>query len=128
VGPAPGPAAVAAIPAPVAPPENGVSTIRDVQLVGTGIPDLVRGRRPVAPPNVRLSGAYGDVSVRFSIDSGGVTAISGVEGPDALKEAAESAVRSWGFRRTAAHRVYAVAQIHYAADGTSAKVTASSDQ
>jgi TonB family protein len=128
VGPAPGPAAIAAAPAPNAPPENGLSTILDVQLVGTGIPDLVRGRRPVAPPTVRLSGVYGDVTVRFSIDSGGVTAITGVEGPDALKEAADSVVRSWCFRRTAAHRVYATAQIHYAGEGTSAKVTASSDQ
>jgi hypothetical protein len=113
---------------PPPPPENGSSTIRDVRFVGDGIPDLVRGRRPVPPPSVRLSGKYGDVTVRFSIDSGGVTTVKGTEGTEGLTEAAESVVRSWNFRRTSAQRVYAVAQIHYAPEGASATVTASTGE
>ena len=37
------------------PPQPGVSAIRDVTLA-LGVPDLVRGRRPVPPPLARMSG------------------------------------------------------------------------
>lgn len=124
-GAQPAPLAASSAPAAGLPiVENGGSSIRDVVL-GPNLPDLVKGRRVVAPPLVRMSGAYGDVVVRFSIDSGGVTSLTGTDGPDALKEAAESVVKSWVFRRALPNRVYAVARLHYAADGSSAKVDAS---
>jgi TonB family protein len=124
-GSAPAPAVPVGTAAPGQVPvvENGGSSVREVAL-GAGLPDLVKGRRPVAPPLVRISGEYGDVDVRFSIDSGGATSVTSSEGPDALKEAAEGVVKSWSFRRASANRVYAVAHVHYAADGSSAKVEA----
>ena len=112
-------------PEPTATPrEDGISAIRDVEL-SAGIPDLNRGRRPVSPPLARMAGLEGDVTVRFSIDSGGATSINQVDGPNELKGAAESLVRSWGFRRTAAHRVYAVALIQYRMAGSTARISLS---
>jgi TonB family protein len=108
--------------APAPPPvENGLSSIRDVELA-PGVPDLVKGRRPVSPPLARLGGLEGDVDVRFSIDSGGVTAVNNVSGRDELKESAESLVRSWVFRRTAPQRLYAIAHLEYRASGVKAKI------
>lgn len=103
------------------PVENGLSSIRDVELTA-GIPDLVRGRRPVSPPVARLGGIEGDVEIRFSIDSGGVTSVHNATGRDDLKEAAESLVRSWVFRRTAPHRLYALAEVHYGMNGSRARI------
>jgi TonB family protein len=120
--PRPTPAAPATA-APVV--ENGLSSVRDVTL-DPGIPDLVRGRRPVAPPLARLGEIEGEVQVRFSIDSGGVTTVHGVEGRDELKAAAESLVRSWVFRRSAPHRLFALAQLKYGTAGVTARVTPTS--
>jgi TonB family protein len=109
-------------PAAAAAREDGMSTIRDVEL-SPGIPDLVHGRRPVSPPLARMAGVEGDVQVRFSIDSGGATAVTQIDGPEALKDAADSLVRSWSFRRTAAHRVFALAAIQYRLSGSRALIT-----
>jgi len=103
------------------PAENGSSSVRDVELA-PGIPDLVRGRRPVSPPMARMAEVEGQVEVRFTIDSGGVTSIQNVNGSDQLKEAAESLVRSWTFRRAAAHRVFALALIEYKTSGSKARI------
>jgi TonB family protein len=108
-----------ATPPPV--PENGLSSIRDVELAA-GIPDLVKGRRPVSPPLARLGAMEGDIDVRFSIDSGGVTSVNNVSGREELKAAAESLVRSWVFRRTAANRLYAIAHVEYRVAGVKAKI------
>jgi TonB family protein len=114
-----------AIPAdPASPPaaaENGISNIRDVELAA-GIPDLVRGRRPASPPLARMGEIEGEVEVRFSIDSGGVTTVQNANGHETLKPAAESLVRSWAFRRTAAHRVFALALIEYKTLGSKARI------
>ncbi len=116
-----GPPAAEPVSPVVAPQENGMSAIRDVELA-PGIPDLVRGRRPVSPPLARMASLEGDVKVRFSIDSGGAVSVTEVEGPAGLKEAADSLVRSWSFRRTAAQRIYAIAQVSYRMSGSTAKV------
>jgi TonB family protein len=118
----PPPSVVAVVPTATPPPqENGASAIAGVELAA-GIPDLVRGRKPVSPPLARMAGLEGDVRVRFTIDSGGVTAVSETEGPEELKEAAASLVRSWVFRRVAAHRVYALAEVRYRTAGSTAAV------
>ena len=119
--PPPPPADPGAPAAAPLPPENGTSNVRDVEL-SPGIPDLVRGRRPVAPPLARMGETFGDVEIRFSIDSGGVTAVLNVTGRDELKDAAESLVKSWAFRRTAPHRVYALAQVEYRVEGSKARI------
>jgi TonB family protein len=120
--PLPAAAPAAGVPAvSVIVPENGASTVRGIELA-PGIPDLVKGRRPVAPPVARMSDTSGDVMVRFSIDSGGATSVASAEGVELLQEAATSLVRSWQFRRTSAHRVYAIAEIHFSAAESSAKV------
>jgi TonB family protein len=102
-------------------PENGISNVRDIELAA-GIPDLVRGRRPASPPLARMGEIEGEVEVRFSIDSGGVTTVQNVNGHETLKPAAESLVRSWAFRRTAAHRVFALALIEYKTLGSKARI------
>jgi outer membrane biosynthesis protein TonB len=111
------------LPARQEPPakEQGVSTVADV-LLGDNIPDLVKGRRPVWPPLARLGNAAGEVVVRFSVDLAGRVTVHSVEGPDMLKVAAEQAVGSWVFRRTAIDRVPLVATFKYGADRTFAKV------
>jgi TonB family protein len=119
---APGPPVVIASPvAPPPPPEPGVSAIRDITL-GLGVPDLTKGRRPVAPPLARMSSLSGAVQVQFSVDASGSSSIQNVSGPDLLKEAARQAVASWGFRRTSAERVYLVATFTYDGDKAQAEV------
>ena len=121
-GPAPagaGPGDVAPTPAP--PPEPGVSAVRDVAL-GPGVPDLTKGRRPVAPPLARMSSLSGAVQIQFSVDASGAPSIQSVNGPDLLKEAARQAVATWTFRRTSAERVYLVAVFNYDGDKAQAEV------
>ena len=102
------PVEVITAPPPAAPPENGVSAIRDVTLE-PGVPDLTRGRRPVVPPLARMSGTSGSVEVSFSVSAAGTTSIQGATGPDLLRPAAEQAVASWIFRRARTDRAYLVA-------------------
>jgi TonB family protein len=118
---APPPVEVLTAPPPAPPPENGVSAIRDVTLE-PGVPDLTRGRRPVAPPLARMAGTTGTVEVSFSVGAAGTTTIQGTTGPDLLKPAAEQAVASWVFRRTRADRAYLVAVFTYTGDKGSAVV------
>jgi hypothetical protein len=108
-------------PPPPLPTENGVSAIRDVTLE-PGVPDLARGRRPVAPPFARMNGTSGNVEVAFSVSAGGTTTIQSATGPDLLKPAAEQAVASWTFRRARADRAYLVAVFTYAGDKSAAVV------
>jgi len=115
------PVEVITAPLPQAPPENGVSAIRDVALE-PGVPDLTRGRRPVAPPLARISGAGGTVEVQFSVSAAGTTLVQSVAGPDLLKKAAEGAVASWVFRRTRADRAYLTAVFNYSEDKATAVV------
>jgi outer membrane biosynthesis protein TonB len=119
--PAPPPVEVITAPLPAPPPENGVSAIRDVTLE-PGVPDLTRGRRPVAPPLARMAGATGTVEVAFSVGTAGTTTVQSASGPDLLKPAAEQAVASWVFRRTRADRAYLVAVFTYTGDKSSAVV------
>jgi len=118
---APPPVEVITAPPPALPPENGVSAIRDVTLE-PGVPDLTRGRRPVAPPLARMAAATGTVEVAFSVGTAGTTTVQSATGPDLLKPAAEQAVASWVFRRTRADRAYLVAVFTYTGDKSSAVV------
>jgi TonB family protein len=118
---APPPVEVITAPPPAPPAENGVSAIRDVTLE-PGVPDLARGRRPVAPPFARMSGSTGNVEVSFSVGAGGTTTIQSVSGPELLKTAAEQTVASWTFRRARADRAYLVAVFSYTGDKSSAVV------
>jgi len=108
-------------PPPPPPLEPGVSAVRDVML-GTGVPDLVRGRRPVVPPLARMGGVSGRVVVRFAVDAAGSTAVGRVEGPELLKEAAVQTVASWSFRRTSAERLRLVADLSYKEEAAAADV------
>ena len=110
-------------PKPTAPAvvENGVSAIHEVAL-SSGVPDLIRGRRPVPPPMARMAGATGSVHVRFSVNAAGGTTVLGSDGPELLRPAAEDAVASWAFRRASADRLHLVAAIDYRADGATAQV------
>jgi TonB family protein len=108
--------------APEGPPENGVSAVRDISL-SPGVPDLVKGRRPVVPPFARIEGATGTVRVRFSVSAAGIVSVQDTEGPDILKHAAEDAAASWSFRRASAVRLHLVAVFDYRADGASAAVS-----
>ena len=118
---APPPVEVITAPPPAPLPENGVSAIRDVTLE-PGVPDLTKGRRPVAPPLARMAGTTGSVEVSFSVGVSGSTTVQGSTGPDLLKPAAEQAVASWFFRRTRADRAYLLAVFTYAGDKSSAVV------
>jgi TonB family protein len=121
-GPAPGASpAPAAVPSPAPHTEAGVSAVRDVTL-GPGVPDLTKGRRPVAPPLARMSSLSGAVQVQFSVDASGASSIQSVNGPDLLKEAARQAVATWSFRRTSAERLYLVATFNYEGDRAQAEV------
>jgi outer membrane biosynthesis protein TonB len=117
-GGVPGAATASPVPART---EPGVSAVRDVAL-GTGVPDLTKGRRPVAPPLARMSGVSGTVQVQFAVDAAGGTSVQNVTGPDLLKEAARQAVQSWNFRRTTAERVYLIALFNYNGDRAQAEV------
>ena len=123
--PAPGTAATPGTPAtppsPAPRTEPGVSAVRDVAL-GPGVPDLTKGRRPVAPPLARMSSLSGAVQVQFSVDASGSASIQNVNGPDLLKEAARQAVATWSFRRTTAERLYLVATFNYDGDKAQAEV------
>jgi TonB family protein len=119
--PEPPPVEVITAPAPAPPPESGVSAIRDVTLE-PGVPDLARGRRPVAPPFARMSGTTGSVEVSFSVSAGGTTALQTATGPDLLRYSAEQTVASWLFRRSRADRAYLVAVFSYGGDKATAVV------
>ena len=106
LGPVPAPAA------PAAPPEVPISAVRDVTLAA-GVPDLMKGRRPVVPPLARMASATGTVDVRFAVDASGAASVQEATGPDLLKEAARQAVASWVFRRTTADRLHLVASFVY---------------
>ncbi len=118
---APPPVDVLTAPPPAQVPESGISAVRDVTLE-PGVPELARGRRPVAPPIARLSGSTGAVEVSFSVGAGGNTALQTAAGPDILRYAAEQTVASWVFRRTRADRAYLVAVFTYDPDKASAVV------
>jgi hypothetical protein len=124
-GPAPGaspaPGAPAAAPTPVPHNEPGVSAVRDIAL-GPGVPDLTKGRRPVAPPLARMSSLSGAVQIQFSVDASGASSIQNVSGPDLLKEAARQAVATWIFRRTSAERIYLLAIFSYDGDKAQAEI------
>jgi outer membrane biosynthesis protein TonB len=98
-----------------------VSAIRDVTLA-LGVPDLVRGRRPVPPPVARMSGTTGSVDVKFSIDAAGVTSVAEVAGPEVLKNVATYTVQSWLFRRITAQRLYLVAAFDFSGETAKASV------
>jgi hypothetical protein len=87
-----------------------------------GVPDLARGRRPVAPPFARMSGTTGSVEVSFSVSAGGTTALQTATGSDLLRYSAEQTVASWLFRRTRADRAYLVAVFTYGGDKATAVV------
>ncbi len=110
-------------PQPVAPPPPmpGVSAVDGVSL-SIGVPDLIRGRRPSAPPFARLAGEYGAVEVKFAVNAAGGASVLTVDGPPLLKPAAEVTVGSWSFRRTSAERLYLTATVNYKADGAQASV------
>jgi outer membrane biosynthesis protein TonB len=118
---APPPVEVITAPPPPQAPENGVSAVRDVTLE-PGVPDLAKGRRPVAPPLARMSGVTGTVEVAFSVSAGGVTSLQTTSGPEVLRPAAEQAVATWTFRRARADRAYLVAVFNYTGDKGSAIV------
>lgn len=110
--------------APPSPSNSGVSAIRDITL-GPGVPTLAGGRRPIVPPFARMEGIAGRVEVRFSVDAGGVTRMSEVQGHELLREAARQTVESWTFRRTSAERLPLVAVFDYKGDVASATVSLS---
>jgi hypothetical protein len=118
---APPPIEVLTAAPPPPPAESGISAIRDVTLE-PGVPELTRGRRPVAPPIARLNGSAGAVEVSFSVGAGGNTALQTAAGPDVLRFAAEQTVTSWVFRRTRADRAYLVAVFTYDGDKATAVV------
>ena len=118
-GAPPGPA-VPVTPAPAGP---GISAVRDVTLA-PGVPDLMKGRRPVAPPLARMQGVSGTVDVRFAVDAAGSATVREVTGPDPLKEAARQTVASWTFRRTTPERLFLAATLTYKGDAASAAVRA----
>jgi outer membrane biosynthesis protein TonB len=92
-------------------------------VLADGVPDLVKGRRPVTPPLARMSGASGTVKVRFAVDAAGVTFVSAAEGPELLVPAAKSVVASWSFRRSSARRLRLQAVFTFETDQAVASVT-----
>jgi hypothetical protein len=120
----PAPPAVEIIPPAPVPPkpvEPGVSAVQDVVL-GPGVPDLSKGRRPVAPPIARMNSVSGNVEVRFVVEASGASSVRDVVGPELLKEAARQTVSSWMFRRTTPERLPLVAVFSYLGDGATASV------
>ena len=109
------------VPTPPPPQESGVSAIRDVSLE-PGVPELVKGRRPLVPPLARVAGSGGEVQVRFRVDASGTTLVTEVQGTDMLKAEAEQAVASWVFRRTKVDRLALLAIFTYKGDIASATV------
>ena len=108
-------------PEPPKPVEPGVSAVLDV-LLGPGVPDLSKGRRPVAPPIARMNNVSGNVEVRFVVEASGASSVRDVEGPEILKEAARQTVASWMFRRTTPERLPLVAVFGYLGDRATASV------
>jgi TonB family protein len=106
---------------PPPPPPPGISAIRDVTLA-PGVPDLVKGRRPVAPPLARMQGISGTVDVNFAVDAAGSATVRDVNGPEPLTEAARQTVASWSFRRATPERLFLAATITYKGDTASAAV------
>jgi TonB family protein len=117
----PPPVEVITVPPPAPRPESGISAIRDVTLEA-GVPDLTRGRRPVASPLARMAGVTGTVEVTFSVSAAGATTVQGATGPELLRPAAEQAVATWQFRRERADRLYLVAVFTYVDDRATAVV------
>jgi TonB family protein len=118
----PSPAAAPTLRVPAAQPSApGVSAVRDIVL-GAGVPDITKGRRPVHPPLARMAGVEGTVTVRFSVDASGAALVQGSEGPEMLKVAAEQATASWAFRRTSTERLFLTAVFKLADRGSSATV------
>jgi TonB family protein len=109
------------VPATPAPPAPGISAVRDVTLA-PGVPDLMKGRRPIAPPLARMQGVSGTVDVKFAVDAAGSASVRDVSGPDPLKEAARQTVASWTFRRTTPERLFLAATLTYKGDTASAAV------
>jgi hypothetical protein len=101
--------------------EAGVSAIPDI-LLGPGVPDLTKGRRPVVPPIARMSSISGNVEVRFVVEASGASSVRDVFGPELLREAARQTVGSWMFRRTTPERLPLIAVFSYIADTASASV------
>jgi TonB family protein len=108
-------------PEPPKPVEPGVSAVQDV-LLGPGVPDLSKGRRPVVPPIARMNSLSGNVEVRFVVEASGASSVRDVEGPELLKEAARQTVGSWMFRRTTPERLPLVAVLAYMGDVATASV------
>ncbi|HSB60309.1 MAG TPA: TonB family protein [Vicinamibacteria bacterium] len=120
----PPPVEVISAPPPPPPPaevESGTSVVRDVTL-DAGVPDLVRGRRPVPPPFARMAGTSGTVEVQFSVSAAGTCLVQSANGPDLLRPAAEQTVASWQFRRTQAQRLFLAAVFRYEGDRAAAVV------
>jgi TonB family protein len=111
------------VPATPAPPTPGISAVRDVTLA-PGVPDLVKGRRPMAPPLARMQGVSGTVDVHFAVDAAGSATVREVAGPDPLKEAARQTVASWSFRRSTPERLFLAATFTYKGDTAAAAVRA----
>jgi hypothetical protein len=116
--PSPPPAPTPA-PRPLGP---GTSAVAGITL-DQGVPDLLSGRRPVVPPLARIHDVSGTVVVGFSVDGAGRATVQEIEGPEALREQASPAVRSWTFRaRLPAERLFLTATFAYAGDAASARV------
>jgi TonB family protein len=119
-----GTAAASAVPAVAAtppPPQPGISAVRDVTLA-PGVPDLMKGRRPVSPPFARMQGISGTVDVHFAVDAAGSATVREVNGPEPLKEAARQTVASWSFRRSTPERLFLAATFEYKGDTAMAAV------
>ena len=91
-------------------------------MLGPGVPDLSKGRRPVAPPIARMNSVSGNVEVRFVVEASGASSVRDVTGPELLKEAARQTVASWMFRRTTPERLPLVAVFAFMGDGATASV------
>jgi TonB family protein len=102
-------------------PQPGISAVRDVTLA-SGVPDLVKGRRPVSPPFARMQGISGTVDVHFAVDAAGSATVREVNGPEPLKEAARQTVASWSFRRSTPDRLFLAATFDYKGDTAMAAV------
>ena len=111
----------AVAPPPAPPPPPGFSAVRDVSL-SVGVPDLVKGRRPVVPPVARMAGTNGEIQVAFSVDAAGISSVQKVDGLELLKEAARQAVASWAFRRTTTERIFLSAVFTFQGDQARADV------
>ena len=70
-----------------------------------------------------MPGAGGVIDVNAALDaSSEVSEVQLQSGTEELKDAAESLVRSWVFRRTSPQRLYALAEVHYGMNGSRARI------